>query len=276
MRGNVTFETRRQPRHPARIYESARSIQAFHAARTHAPPFCFFKAWAGRGRDDHDELGGFRGLLCPAGKREQKHCILLWLAARPIIRTCDQTAQRLRRSVRSIPTKIRVYFCELMPRCRAWPTSCHHSIDENQGERAFPRHRLLNRGAEPTQPFVRQRLIGARATTRPLDNPIPNFILDPCPEETNSNNSKREIGRAGCAQYTRPRQGEFNSDVSPSGHDDQDQNQVGWRSCRKVENEQAPRLLPKRGVRPGQGPQVAPIVRHGPPSGETGALRPGV
>src|SRR5436190_9337037 len=121
-------------------------------------------------------------------KRQQKHCILLWLCGAPSqFETWDPKPNSIYGGpFKSIPTKIPgVHFGELMPRCAsiADKLSIVRSMKTKQGEH-LQAINLLQRGAEPREPFVRPTLGSVLAQQLGhLDSPIPNFILlDPCPE----------------------------------------------------------------------------------------------
>lgn len=121
-------------------------------------------------------------------RREQKHCILLWLCGAPSqFETWDPKPGRVSGGpFRAIPTKIPgIHFSELMPRCagiadrlavvrnmKTGPTEHFQAID------------LLTRGSAPRPPFTRPTLGSVLAQQLgQLDSPIPDFILlDPCPE----------------------------------------------------------------------------------------------
>lgn len=133
------------------------------------------------------------GLFTPSAlaetvKRQEKHCILLWLCGAP---SQFETWNPKPGSVyggpfRSIPTKIPgVHFSELMPKC----ASIADQLAVVRSMKTKPSEHLqgidaLNRGDGPRQPFIRPSLgsvLGQQLGQ--LDSPIPNFILlDPCPE----------------------------------------------------------------------------------------------
>jgi uncharacterized protein (DUF1501 family) len=121
-------------------------------------------------------------------RREQKHCILLWLCGAPSqFETWDpKPGSPYRGPFRDIPTKIPgVHVSELMPKCASIldKLAIVRSMKTKQSEH-FQAIDLLTRGAPPRQPFVRPTLGSVLAQQLGhLDNPIPNFILlDPCPE----------------------------------------------------------------------------------------------
>lgn len=121
-------------------------------------------------------------------KREEKHCILLWLCGAPSqFETWDPKPRSIYGGpFKSIPTKIPgVHFSELMPQCAsiADKLAIVRSMKTKPNEH-FQAIDLLNRGAEPRVPFVRPTLGSVLAQQLGhLENPIPNFILlDPCPE----------------------------------------------------------------------------------------------
>jgi hypothetical protein len=122
-----------------------------------------------------------------AARRQQKHCILLWLCGAPSqFETWDPKPNSIFGGpFRSIPTRIPgVHFSELMPRCAgiADKLAVVRSMKTKPNEH-FQAIDLLNRGAEPREPFVRPTLGSVLAQQLgQLDNPIPNFVLlDPAP-----------------------------------------------------------------------------------------------
>jgi len=121
-------------------------------------------------------------------KREQKHCILLWLCGAPSqFETWDPKPGRPTGGpFRSIPTKLPgVHFSELMPKCAGIldRLSVVRSMKTEATEH-FQGIELLNRGSGPRPPFTRPTLGSVLAQQLGnLDSPIPNFVfLDPCPE----------------------------------------------------------------------------------------------
>ncbi len=138
-------------------------------------------------------LGSYAGLFSlPAfaeqAKREQKHCILLWLCGAPSqFETWDPKPGRITGGpFRAINTKVPgTQISELMPMCAGImdQLSIVRSMATSQNEH-LQGINLLNRGGEARQPFVRPVLgsvLGQQLGQ--LDSPIPNFILlDPCPE----------------------------------------------------------------------------------------------
>jgi hypothetical protein len=150
----------------------------------------FLEGVAGAGALSLMSWGGLFSLpaFAAQAKREQKHCILLWLCGAP---SQFETWDPKPRSVyggpfRSIPTKIPgVHFSELMPKSAgiADKLAIVRSMKTKPNEH-FQAIDLLNRGAEPREPFVRPTLGSVLAQQLGhLDNPIPNFVLlDPCPE----------------------------------------------------------------------------------------------
>ena len=121
-------------------------------------------------------------------KREQKHCILLWMCGGPSqFETWDPKPGRPTSGpFGTIRTKLPgVHISELMPKCagimdklavvRSMKTTAK---EHTQGIN------LLTRGAPPRPPFIRPTLGSVIAQQLgQLDNPIPDFILlDPCPE----------------------------------------------------------------------------------------------
>jgi len=126
--------------------------------------------------------------LAEQARREQKHCILLWLCGAPSqFETWDPKPQSIYGGpFRSIRTKIPgVHFSELMPQCAgiADQLAVIRSMKTKPSEH-FEGIDLLNRGAEPRPPFVRPTLGSVLAQQLgQLDSPIPGFVLlDPCPE----------------------------------------------------------------------------------------------
>jgi hypothetical protein len=138
-------------------------------------------------------LASYAGLFSlPAfaaqAKREEKHCILLWLCGAPSqFETWDPKPRRITGGpFRAIPTKVPgVQISELMPKCAGIldQLSIVRSMSTKPSEH-LQGINLLNRGAEPRQPFVRPVLGSVLAQQLgQLDSPIPSFILlDPCPE----------------------------------------------------------------------------------------------
>jgi hypothetical protein len=121
-------------------------------------------------------------------KKEQMHCILLWLCGAPSqFETWDPKPGRPTAGpFRSIPTKIPgVHLSELMPRCATLTDKLAiiRSMKTSQKEH-FQAIDLLNRGELPRPPFTRPTLgavLGQQLAQ--LDSPIPAFtLLDPCPE----------------------------------------------------------------------------------------------
>jgi len=150
----------------------------------------FLQGLAGAGAMSMMSWGGLFSwpAFAQQAKREQKHCILLWLCGAPSqFETWDPKPHSVYGGpFKSIPTKIPgVHFCELMPRCAGMADKL--AIIRSMRTKANEHLQgidLLNRGAEPRQPFVRPTLgsvLGQQLGH--LDSPIPNFILlDPCPE----------------------------------------------------------------------------------------------
>jgi hypothetical protein len=126
--------------------------------------------------------------LAAQAKREQKHCILLWLCGAPSqFETWDPKPNSIYGGpFRSIPTKLPgVHFSELMPQT----ASIADRLAVIRSMKTKPSEHLegidlLNRGAEPRPPFIRPTLgavLGQQLGH--LENSIPNFVLlDPCPE----------------------------------------------------------------------------------------------
>ncbi len=138
-------------------------------------------------------IGSFSGLFSiPAfaeeAKRQQKHCILLWLCGAPSqFETWDPKPGRATSGpFGSIPTRLPgIRFSELMPQCAtlADKLTIVRSMKTDESEH-FQAIDLLNRGDSPRPPFVRPALgavLGQQLSQ--LDSPIPDFVLlDPCPE----------------------------------------------------------------------------------------------
>ena len=121
-------------------------------------------------------------------KREQKHCILLWLCGAPSqFETWDPKPGTLSGGpFRAIPTNVPgIQVSSLMPKCASImdKLAVVRSMSTKQSEHSQGIN-LLNRGAEPRPPFVRPVLGSVLAQQLGhLDSAIPNFILlDPCPE----------------------------------------------------------------------------------------------
>jgi hypothetical protein len=137
-------------------------------------------------------LGSFAGLFSlPAfaeqAKREQKHCILLWLCGAPSqFETWDPKPGRPTGGpFRAIPTNLGgVQISELMPRCATIMNKLAvvRSMSTKPNEH-FQGIDLLTRGELPRQPFVRPILGSVLAQQLgQLDSPVPNFIfIDPIP-----------------------------------------------------------------------------------------------
>ena len=147
-------------------------------------------AGAGAGALSLLSWGGLFSLpaFAAQAKREQKHCILLWLCGAPSqFETWDPKPGRPTGGpFRSIPTKLPgIHFGELMPRCAgiADKLAVVRSMKTTQNEQ-LQGIDLLSRGAAPRPPFIRPTLgsvLGQQLGQ--LDNPIPSFVLiDPCPE----------------------------------------------------------------------------------------------
>lgn len=133
------------------------------------------------------------GLFSPAAiaaeaKRQEKHCILLWLCGAPSqFETWDpKPGSVFGGPFRAIPTTLPgVQFSELMPNCAkiADKLAVVRSMKTKPGEH-FQAIDLLTRGAAPREPFVRPILGSVLAQQLGhLDSPIPNFVfLDPNPK----------------------------------------------------------------------------------------------
>lgn len=138
-------------------------------------------------------IGSWAGLFSvPAfaeqAKREKKHCILLWLCGAPSqFETWDPKPGTLSGGpFRAIGTNVPgIQVSSLMPRCATImdKLAVVRSMSTKPNEHSQGIN-LLNRGAEPRQPFVRPVLGSVLAQQLGhLDSAIPNFILlDPCPE----------------------------------------------------------------------------------------------
>jgi hypothetical protein len=138
-------------------------------------------------------LGSWAGLFgLPAfaeqAKREQKHCILLWLCGAPSqFETWDPKPGTLSGGpFGAIPTKLDgVRVSSLMPKCASImdKLAVVRSMATKPTEHSQAIN-LLTRGGEPRQPFVRPVLGSLLAQQLgQLDSAIPNFVLlDPCPE----------------------------------------------------------------------------------------------
>lgn len=150
----------------------------------------FLKGLAKAGALSTMSWGGLFSLptFAEEAKRQQKHCILLWLCGAPSqFETWDPKPGRLTGGpFKSIPTKIPgVHVSELMPKC----ASIMDKLAVVRSMKTKPNEHLqgielLNRGAGPRPPFIRPTLGSVLAQQLgQLDSPIPNFIFfDPCPE----------------------------------------------------------------------------------------------
>ncbi len=121
-------------------------------------------------------------------KKEQKHCILLWLTGAPSqFETWDPKPGRPTGGpFKSIPTKIPgIHISELMPKTATImdQLAVVRNMKTKQSEH-LQGIDLLQRGAPPRQPFIRPTLGSVLAEQLgQLNSPIPNFVLfDPCPE----------------------------------------------------------------------------------------------
>lgn len=121
-------------------------------------------------------------------KKEQKHCILLWLCGAPSqFETWDPKPGRPTSGpFRAIGTKTPgLQISELMPRVATITDklSVIRSMKTTQREH-FQAIDLMNRGDPPRPPFTRPTLgavLGQQLAQ--LDSPIPSFsLLDPCPK----------------------------------------------------------------------------------------------
>lgn len=121
-------------------------------------------------------------------KKEQKHCILLWLTGAPSqFETWDPKPGTLSGGpFRAIGTNVPgVQISSLLPKCATiMDKLCIIRSMSTKPTEHFQGINLLNRGAEPRQPFVRPVLGSVLAQQLGhLDSAIPNFVLlDPCPE----------------------------------------------------------------------------------------------
>ncbi len=183
-------------------------------------------------------------------KRQQKHCILLWLCGGPSqFETWDPKPGRPSSGpFKSIPTTIPgVHFSELLPKCAsiADQLSIVRSMKTAQSEH-FLGIDLLVRGGKQRPPFTRPALgsvLGQQLGQ--LDSPIPNFILlEPCPRGNEFESFKKGnwAGWLG-AEYAPVRYGgEFKiPDVerlaSISGADHEEREALRKFFSRKFENE---------------------------------------
>lgn len=121
-------------------------------------------------------------------KRQQKHCILLWLCGAPSqFETWDPKPGRPTGGpFRAINTNVPgIQFSQLMSKCAtiADKLAVVRNMSTKPSEH-FQGIDLLTRGGEARQPFVRPILGSVLAEQLGhLDSAIPNFIfLDPCPE----------------------------------------------------------------------------------------------
>jgi hypothetical protein len=138
-------------------------------------------------------ISSFGGLFSvPAfaieAKRQQKHCILLWLCGAPSqFESWDPKPGRATSGpFGCIPTSLPgIRVSDLMPQCAtiADKLTIIRSMKTDESEH-FQAIDLLNRGESPRPPFVRPTLgavLGQQLGQ--LDSPIPDFVLlDPCPE----------------------------------------------------------------------------------------------
>ncbi|MGV3721011.1 MAG: DUF1501 domain-containing protein, partial [Actinomycetota bacterium] len=138
-------------------------------------------------------VGSFSGLFSvPAfaeqARKEQKHCILLWLCGAPSqFEMWDpKPGSPTGGPFRSIPTNLPgIRVSELMPQCATImdKLAVIRSMSTSQKEH-LQAIDLLNRGDAPRPPFIRPTLgsfLGQQLSQ--LDSPIPSFVLlDPCPE----------------------------------------------------------------------------------------------
>jgi hypothetical protein len=150
----------------------------------------FLKGLAGAGAIS---VGSFAGLFsapvfADIAKKQQKHCILLWLTGAPSqFETWDPKPGTLSGGpFKPISTNVDgIQISSLMPKCATImdKLAVIRSMSTKPSEHAQGIN-LLNRGAEPRNPFVRP-VLGSVLSQQlgHLDSPIPNFVLlDPCPE----------------------------------------------------------------------------------------------
>lgn len=144
----------------------------------------FLKGLAASGAISLSSWAGLFSLpaFAEQARREQKHCILLWLCGAPSqFETWDPKPGRPTSGpFRAIPTKVPgVRISELMPRCASImdKLAVVRSMATKQSEH-LQGINLLTRGAEPRPPFVRPVLGSVLAQQLgQLDSPIPNFIF---------------------------------------------------------------------------------------------------
>ena len=150
----------------------------------------FIKGLAGAGAISMSSWAGLFSLpaFAAQAKREQKHCILLWLCGAPSqFETWDPKPGRPTSGpFRAISTKAPgIQISELMPKCATImdKMAIVRSMATKPSEH-FQGIDLLTRGGDARLPFVRPILGSVLAQQLgQLDSPIPNFIfLDPCPE----------------------------------------------------------------------------------------------
>ena len=120
-------------------------------------------------------------------KREQKHCILLWLCGAPSqFETWDPKPRSVYGGpIEGVPTKIpECNFSELLPKCAgiADRLAIVRSMKTNPTNTC--RRSICSAVAQPRPPFIRPTLGSVLAQQLgQLDSPIPNFILlDRVPE----------------------------------------------------------------------------------------------
>jgi hypothetical protein len=149
----------------------------------------FLKGLAAAGATSLFSWGGLFGpsAFAEQAKRQQKHCILLWLCGAPSqFETWDPKPGRPTGGpFRAISTRLPgVQVSELMPRCATImdKLAIVRSMKTKASEH-FQGIDLLNRGAEPRPPFTRPVLGSVLAEQLGhLDSAIPNFVfLDPIP-----------------------------------------------------------------------------------------------
>jgi hypothetical protein len=150
----------------------------------------FLKGLVGAGAVSIASYAGLFSLpaFAEQAKKQEKHCILLWLTGAPSqFETWDPKPGTLSGGpFKPIGTNLPgVQISSLMPKCATImdKLAVIRSMSTKPSEH-FQGINLLNRGAEPRNPFVRPVLGSVLAQQLGhLDSPIPNFILlDPCPE----------------------------------------------------------------------------------------------
>ena len=183
-------------------------------------------------------------------RREQKHCILLWLCGAPSqFETWDPKPRSpYGGPFKSIRTKVPgVHISELMPKCAGIldQLAIVRSM-KTKPEEHFQAIDLLTRGNATRPPFVRPTLGSVLAQQLgQLDSPIPNFVLlDPCPEGNEFKEFKAgnwagwlgaEYGPARFGGEFRPPDVERVADLSQADHEGREE--LRKFLSRKFENE---------------------------------------